>query len=113
MIPRQTLSGTRFIAGTYTNGVYIEGTTSPLSISASVQPIKGRELESLPEGRRDKQALRLYTNFELRTAEEDDGPNADQITIDGKLFEVIAVENWANHIINHFKVIVSYIGDAE
>lgn len=94
--------------GTWTKGQFTASATTSFNILASIQPLSGNEMQSLPEGRREKEAIRLYTSTELKIAAEG-GANADVVTIAGKDYEVIAVYPWRNGILNHFKVIVSRI----
>jgi len=66
-------------------------------------------MQLLPEGRRESEAYRLYTDFELKTVRKESGDklNADTVTIDGKKFEVLSVAKWRNDVINHYKAVVS------
>ena len=109
MIPRKPLVGKRFAVGTYTDGVWTQGSSSTLNFTASVQPLSGKDKESLPEGFREKAGYKLYTDTEMKTVDEKNGISADQVTIDGLLYEVVTVGVWQNSIINHYKVIVSLI----
>ena len=80
-------------------------------IKASVQPLDGKTLATLPENQRTLETYRVYTSTELKTIREKEVPKlkADRITIFGRLFEVIRVDNWQNGLINHYKAIVSGI----
>ena len=109
MIPKKTLSLKRFAAGDYsaTTGDWVEGAEDTSeNIEASVQPLRGKEMELLPEGRRESQAYKLYTGTQLFTVKTSPTNNPDQIQIDSNWFEVLIVEPWQNTIINHYKVIV-------
>lgn len=107
MIPRKTLSVKRFAAGSYnTDGDWVEGADSDFNISASVQPLTGREMEMLPEARRDSQSYKLYSDTQLLTADTSQTKNADIVTIDNEKFEVFSDEPWQNNIINHHKITV-------
>lgn len=103
----QTVNGIRYGAGTYTKGQYSPGAETELIIQASVQPLAGRELDLLPEGRKELESYKLYTTFELRTANQANQTQSDEITLFGKSFEVIKVENWQNAVLPHYKAIVS------
>lgn len=110
LIPRTALTGDRAdTAPTFVNGRPTAATRSPIAFRASIQPLSTNEVLSLPEGKREREAYRLYTDFQLRAADEANGTAPDHVTIDGKLFEVIAVHRWQNNLINHWKCIVSYI----
>jgi len=106
---RKSLVGTRFVAGTFPKGEYVEGGTSVINFKASVQPLKPNEMQLLPEGRRESEAFRLYTDFQLKTVRTESGSelNADNVTIDGENFEVLSVAKWKNNVLNHFKAVVA------
>lgn len=88
-----TYTVTRYAAGDYVAGKLTAGSTSTLSISASVQPVSGQELQRLPEGERVKDWLYVYTPTELNTREGKKA--ADKISIDGANYEVATVDDWA------------------
>lgn len=106
---RRALSGTRFAAGTRTNGHWVEGSTSTLSFQASVQPLGSEEMSLVPEGRRDTARFALFTDFRLRTADDEGGTNADRVTIDGEEYEVFAVDIWQNDVIPHYRALVATV----
>jgi len=108
---RQAVSGQRFSgAGSFnTQGKYVESGSAAISLTASIQPASEREMLSLPEGRRDRETYRLYTDFELRTADEVSKVNADRVTLFGRTFEVLFVGLWRNNVIPHYKALVSLI----
>lgn len=106
MIPRKTLTVTRHAAGSRDHGRYVEGTTSTFNITASVQPLQAREMDMLPENRRDSESFRLYTDTLLLVADRRTGVNADKVAISGSDYEVVSCATWQNDIINHYKAVV-------
>lgn len=106
MIPRKTLTVKRFSSGDYVLGHWVEGTESQFTIKASVQPVKGPELQSMPEGRRDSQIYKLYTDTKLNGIDKQGKKSPDIVVIDGEDFEVVSPEPWQNQIINHYKIFV-------
>jgi len=91
-----TLTVTRD-AGTYVDGDWVPS-TSTLTIRGSLQPISGRERQSLPEGYRSPGRFKLYTRAVLQGAVGGDaGHNADLITYRGSVFEVASIEDWTEH----------------
>ena len=88
------LTVTRYAAGSYSNGNYVNGATSTFSIIMSVQPINGRELIYLPEGQRTRQFLTGYTETLLQTANQEAGTKADVVAYNGRNYEVQRVEYW-------------------
>ena len=97
-------------AGNYdANGRWIESAKSTFNIKASVQPLTPREMEMLPEARREKEAFRIYSDTKLNPASDKDGKNADIVAINGKNFEVLSCGSWQNNIISHYKTIAVLI----
>lgn len=79
-----TITRRRYSAGSRAaTGYWVEGSSTDSSITASVQPASGEELQVLPEGTRTKRAIRVYTTTELRTADPQAGTSADDLVISG------------------------------
>lgn len=84
----------------------IQNNPQKLLITASVQPARGEELMSLPEGRRERIKYALFTSTPIELIH--DSVNPDQIEIYGERYEVVQVEIWQNNpsvfgIVNHYK----------
>jgi len=90
----QTLSGTRNAAGSYVNGVWVNGAPANISLACSVQPSTGKEILLLPEGRRTESAYTLRSVAEIK--------EGDKFTIFGDVHEVLKVQVWQNGIISHY-----------
>lgn len=104
---RKALTVTRFGAGAYVAGRYVPGTPlAPITIQGSVQPTKPEDLQLLPEGRRVDATYRIYTDAELIIPRESTDDKADQVTIKGEQFEVIALADWQNGVLPHRRYIV-------
>lgn len=103
---RRPLTVTRYPAGSFIQGVWAQGTPSSVSIQASVQPTSPHDLQRLPEGRRESVSYTLFSDEQLFTAQQGEGQNSDQVTLDGDLFEVVSCEKWQNGIVSHYKSIV-------
>ena len=73
-----------------------------------MQPLKGKEVENLPEGKRNREAIRIYTDLlaDIRPAIENSNQNGDLVSIFGKEYEIVAVERWENGLCPHLKVLV-------
>lgn len=94
--------------GKYCNGRWQEGEVTEFTIMASVQPLSGEEMQMLPEGRKDTQAVRIYTDTPLKTVSED---NPDILLYAGNSYEVTTVEPWQSNVISHYKCLaVKIIG---
>lgn len=73
---------TRIIPGTGSllYGVFTPPTTTTLTVSALITPASGKDLMSLPEGRRNEEVRKVRTYVPLSSAAA--GP--DELTIDGE-----------------------------
>jgi hypothetical protein len=98
----KTFNVRRLGPGAYVNGFWQEGVPTVIQIQASVQPVRGDEMQTLPEGRRDSQAVKLYTSTKLQTVDDD---NPDILEAFDADFEIISVEPWQSDVINHYKCI--------
>jgi hypothetical protein len=78
--------------------------TEAFEIKANIQPARAADLERLPENYRQQGAFWIYpkTNITLRTGSAATTPNepgtvADEVTIDGVVYEIGAVDRWRRH----------------
>lgn len=72
-------------------------------VMATVNPVPGRVLETLPEGEREGDQRRIITEFELRSPDEDSGIPGDHIVYEGRRFEVRDVQVY-RQVIPHLEV---------
>ena len=86
-----TYTVTRKGAATYLKGRLIAASTSTFTITASIQPLTGRDMSLLPEGSRADNTKSLYTTTQLNTV---GAAEPDSLTIDSVEFEVVNVEKW-------------------
>ena len=88
-------------------GMFVPGTYQTFTITASVQPLNGREMQFLSEGTRNRETFKVYTDMKLRPVSERGSQSADRVEINGEWFEVISVIDWSHHLaLTHYKVIV-------
>lgn len=108
---RKLVTIKQFTGGNWLNGRWQAGSTANININASLQPADSnkisRIIETLPEGRKTTEKYFLYTSTKLTTLQE--GENPDIALIDGKEFEILREANWNNHVINHYKYLISKI----
>lgn len=101
-----TYTVTRTTSGALTVGVYEAGVESTFDIAASVQPVTGRKLQVLPEGRSAEESRILYTTTELRTQQNSNDP--DIVTIDDEPYLCISWERWQFGLWStHYEVVVA------
>lgn len=107
---RQTVTVSRRGSGAFVKGRWTgETEASTFDIKASIQPIRPNEVETLPEGRRNSKAFRLYTSADLRDVTTQ---NPDQVSLFGETYEVTAKAPWRNNVINHYKYFVTKLLEA-
>ncbi len=111
MIFRRPLQVTRKLAGSYnSSGKWVDGATSVvLTIQASVQPLLGKDVKTLPENRRSVESYVLYTNTNLTVLDELTGLRGDTVAINSRNYEIVARHDWQNSVISHYKYIVQRI----
>lgn len=95
-------------------GGWVQGGKTPLTfIGMPTQPLSDTEIKlvQLEDGQKISDMRKLYTPFSLRGREGD--KNADEITIDGNLYQVRDVSP-RDTLGGHYKAIIRKIqGDAE
>ncbi len=113
LVGAEDITRRRFTTAGATRGAdrrYVPGAPVDSTISASVQPLRGREVETLPEGERQKDWQKVYTAADLRTADQHAGGvggAADQLIVGGITYEVRQVWPWRSvSPIPHFKAFV-------
>jgi hypothetical protein len=111
MIFRRPLQVTRKLAGSYNDaGKWVDGVTSRvLTIQASVQPLLGKDVKTLPENQRCIESYCLYTNSNLTVLDERTMLRGDTVVINDKNYEVVARHDWQNGIVDHYKYIVQRV----
>lgn len=65
------------------DGRWSDGAATDTSITASVQPAQGEDLQILPEGLRTLRAIKVYTAAELQPGDQQGGTSPDQLIISG------------------------------
>ena len=93
----------RRVPGTRTEGKWVEGSEAAFTVSASAQPLRGEEMQSLPEGRRTMQAIKIYSDTELNTEDEENGISPDVFEFRGDRYEIVTSEPHQSGVIDHFK----------
>ena len=102
---RKPYTITRYASGTMVKGRYVAGSTSTLTIQASIQPVSGEDLKPLPEGRRLDDFVKVYTDSNLQTLPS----QPDRLTWRGYTYECISVDVRQMGVINHFRYIFSKV----
>lgn len=86
-------------------GRAVAGSASTFEITASVQPMSGRDVQLLPEGYHGKETQKLYTTTALVAVDASNEP--DEVSIGGENWKVIMVKHWEAFGSDHYKAILS------
>ena len=82
-------------AGVYDDhGQFVSGKKVVREIIASVQPLPQDELMRLPEGQRNKDAIKVYSTTPINVTSVKDGKPSDVVIVDGKRYEVFAIADF-------------------
>lgn len=93
MLETGSYTVTRQAESTRVNGRVSQPAPTTLTIGASIQPAKSRELELLPEGYRGRGGQVCFTTTPLRTA-DGTGQLPDLVEVDGVLHEAVSIDGW-------------------
>lgn len=104
------LTVTRYAAGSFVDGDYVNGATSTFTALMCVQPANDRDLINQEQAQRSKRWLKGYTDTELETVITATSKKADRVSFDGKMFEVQHVEQWPGKL-NHWKVLMCEVNE--
>jgi hypothetical protein len=85
--------------------------TTPLTTVGSIQPYRGRELESLKILRKDKGLVIIRCNDKLNVAKQGDASQGDFVFFDGGRWEVIAEKTHNQGVIDHYAYLAQYVGE--
>lgn len=94
------------------NGVW-EFSETDGTFTGSVQPVNGKDLQFLPEGRRDIGLMKVYSNTPLSVSVEGSNTPGDIVLWAGRKWEIIRELVFANDIINHYKYIAALFNDGD
>jgi hypothetical protein len=93
IVGHQTATVTRRV-GSYVAGVWTDAAPSTILIVGTIQPARGNDLQRLPEGKRNEEAIRIITRTELRTAQAGTTTQSDTVAWRGATWEVDQVQTY-------------------
>lgn len=93
-------------ASALVDGYWVVPGFDEIAITASIQPATGKDMDNVPEGKRHRAIVAVFTDTEIKTAEQatsdtDPGTNPDEIERNGHRYEAVHAEDWDNDVINH------------
>ena len=90
----------KVVSGAYANGIYVVSGTTSTPGTGNVQPVKGKELENLPENQRTKKVIRIYTEMVFVPG--------NTVEYDSDNYQVFQVDNYYTQpFLGHFVVYAS------
>ena len=90
--------------GSYVNGQWISGARDTTEIQASIQPVVlGQDMQSVPEGRRQSDFIKIYSTEKLLLASDEPGMQSDIIVHEAQGYELTGTSAYASGVIPHYK----------
>lgn len=90
--PIRTICTRQTTGTTDLSGKYIPGTPTTFDAQISVQPLRGRERENLPEGFREKEVVSITSDVQLKVDNQASQTLGDLIPWNGRQYLVIHAE---------------------
>lgn len=111
----KTYSVTRYAAGDYVDGDWVNGASSVFSAFGTLRPLTEKERLLLPEAVRAVGVRKFYTSTQLRVTVEDSQIKGDRITDGVDVWEVTEIADNTSHVngIPHYRYHVTRVGDDE
>lgn len=112
LIKFSPLEVSRSTQGHYLNGRWIPGSDTIFTIKAKVQPLREKELLSLPESERNSAWLKVYVEEymdqifpELRTSQQGSGGwDSDTFTYRGYSYQIMKDKSYYDSCLDHTRV---------
>lgn len=102
----------RHRTGSLVKGVWVQGQVESGTFVGSVQPVRGKDLDLLPIGRRDTGSVKVYSNTPLEVASEGGNQPGDIVVWQGRQWEVVASLPYQNGVVDHYKYLATDLGEA-
>lgn len=96
---QKTLTVTRYAAGAFVGGVWVQAVESTFDIVGTLRPLSEKDKQLLPEGTRATEIRKLYTDpsNELLTGIEASGIKADRVSDGVDTWEVTGIADNRDH----------------
>lgn len=102
---RKPFTVKRFVtAGTYVNGVFVSGSSTTFTIQASIQPLSDIDLSTLPEGQREGDMVKIYTDTDLfGIGASGSGQEPDKVEWRGAYYTISSKSVRQMGVISHYR----------
>lgn len=97
--------------GQYIKGKWVQGEEVEQEFAASIQPLNTREMDRLSammQGRHIASAVKIYTDFPLQVAGENQA-NGTVVMFEGGRYEVVARSSYHNGVIEHYRYLAQRV----
>lgn len=91
------------------HGVYKPRDREDISFRGSVQPLNPKELVDLPENRRSRESIKIYTSTPLRTVEVSGQTQPDIVLYHGIEYQIDRVFDWGE-VAGYYKALATKRG---
>jgi hypothetical protein len=100
-----------YAPGDWVKGSWVEGKPARTDFKGSWQAASGQALQVLPDGKRNREAYKVFAPIELdfTAADEERKVSGDRIIWEGKEYEVSAAAKWNNGLISHWELICTRV----
>lgn len=85
---------TRRSAGSWVEGKFVGASPQTFTIIAVVVPAGVQQLQMLPEGQRESDTVRVFTDTEIHTADPVENKTADTINYRDRDYEIVRDSFW-------------------
>ena len=108
ILGEETITRVRTAVGSRVDGVFVSGASTSTPILGSVQPLSGKDAQTLDVGERSRDWKKVYTRSDLIPVDQGAGAAGDRLTIDGLTYEVRTVARQRS-IIPHYRAFVRLV----
>jgi hypothetical protein len=99
------------VTGSYVEGVWTPGSAGS-TFEGSVQPLNGKDLQSLNIGREDRGLVKVYSGSRLNVSLEGSNKSGDEVIWKGQIWEIVRELQYQNDLIPHYKYFAEYRREA-
>lgn len=99
------------VSGSRVNGIWTPSEL-PATFLGDIQPAVGKDMENLPVGRRDRGAVKIYSNTRLNTSAQGSSNSGDIVLFQGRRWEVVVEKPWTNELLPHWEYYATECGEA-
>lgn len=89
-----------------------EPTEIPATFLGNVQPVTGKEAESLNIGKENEGLVKIYTGTRLNVSSEKTNKSGDIVIWEGQQWKIVDEKVYQNGLLSHYRYIAEFLKDA-